>query len=103
MHDDVALFGSRVDEDQVTHGVGGAIAIVGDADLPWPVAGALDRVGAVDVVIHQASAGASIGKWSTEPILAVVEAAPTGQPRYHQQPFVRDWVDRRLVPGAAVL
>ena len=31
---------------------GGAITIVGDADLPWAVAGALDGVGAVDVVIH---------------------------------------------------
>ena len=77
MHDDAALCGGRIDEDQVTHGVRRAIAVVGDADLPWPVAGALDGVGAIDIVIDQASPRASIGISSTEPILLVVEAAPT--------------------------
>ena len=52
MHDDVARCGGRIDQKQVTHGVGGTIAVVGDTDLPWAVAGALDGVGAVDVVIH---------------------------------------------------
>ena len=105
MHDDVALRGGRIDEDQVTHGVGGSIAVVGDADLPWPVAGALDRVGAVDVVIHQALPRASIDIWSTEltePILLVVGRASVTA-RDHQQRLVCDRVDRRLVPRAAVL
>ena len=52
MHDDVARCGGRIDQKQVTHGVGGTIAVVGDTDLPWAVAGALYGVGAIDVVIH---------------------------------------------------
>src|SRR5262249_11969251 len=76
MHDDAALCGGRIDKDQVTHGVRRAIAVVGDADLPWPVASVLDGVGGVDVVIHQAPPRASMSVLGTKPILLLVEAAP---------------------------
>src|ERR1039458_10205141 len=34
VHDDVARRGGRIDENQVTHGVGGTIAVIGNANLP---------------------------------------------------------------------